>query len=250
MNACACSNIKVLHNILIPITNLQVSEAVKFGAELLESNTLTLNGVYEINDVCGGKVHTFHDNILTQQAHCSTKDNDGGWTVILRRKTYASQPVNFTRSWDDYVQGFGNLNTEFWYGLRNIHCLTTREQVELQLLVTLTNGTSLLWTYHQFVVDPPEDKYTLHVGEAEVPSGEYDILSYSNDGRPFTTYDSDNDNWSLNCALYHLQGNGGGWWYSGCSHIFLTHPRPSIHYPDRDYLDFVEMKVRPKRCTS
>ena len=80
---------------------------------------------------------------------------------ILRRKTDVSQRVNFTRTWDEYVQGFGDLNTEFWYGLCNIHCLTTGEQVELQLFVTLINGTSLLWTYHQFVVDQSRDKYTL-----------------------------------------------------------------------------------------
>ena len=173
------------------ISTLQASEAVKFSAEILESNPPT-SGVYEISDVCGGKVHAFHDNVLTQQAHCNMEDNDGGWTVILRRKLDVSKRVNFTRSWDEYVHGFGDLNTEFWYGLRNIHCLTTREQVDLQVLLNLSSGTSHLWTYHHFVVDRPEDKYTLHIGEAEGPSGFRDTMAHHN-GRPFSTYDNDND---------------------------------------------------------
>ena len=55
-------------------------------------------------------------------------DTDGGeWTVIMRRKRSVFSNVNFIRKWDDYENGFGNLNTEFWLGLRNIHCLTTRD---------------------------------------------------------------------------------------------------------------------------
>ena len=27
-------------------------------------------------------------------------------------------------SWTDYEEGFGDLNTEFWYGLKTIHFLT------------------------------------------------------------------------------------------------------------------------------
>ena len=41
--------------------------------------------------------------------------------------------VNFTRNWADYENGFGDLNGEFWYGLRNIHALTTENNVELHI---------------------------------------------------------------------------------------------------------------------
>ena len=177
------------------------------------------------------------------------EDNDGGWTVILRRKLDVSKRVNFTRSWDEYVHGFGDLNTEFWYGLRNIHCLTTREQVDLQVLLNLSSGTSHLWTYHHFVVDRPEDKYTLHVGEAEGPSGFRDTMAYHN-GRPFSTYDNDNDAASGNCALHPSYGDGGGWWYGGCSNYEPTRPRPRASSGQWQFLDYTEMNIRPKRCTS
>ena len=192
--------------------------------------------------MCGGKVHAFHEDLLTQQARCTDMDKDGGWTVILRRKQNVAKPVNFSRSWNDYVQGFGDLNTEFWYGLRNIHCLTSRQQVQLKLLLNFTNGSSFIWTYNHFVVDRPEDKYALHIGQAQGPNT-FDTMAYNN-GMPFTTYDSDNDGYSgLNCALSR---EGAGWWYNRCNYCEVTRPRPRIY--NRLYLDYVEMKVRPKLC--
>ena len=46
----------------------------------------------------------------------------GGWTVIQRRK---DGNIEFEeRDWVKYEDGFGNLNGEFWIGLRSMHCLT------------------------------------------------------------------------------------------------------------------------------
>ena len=160
---------------------------------------------------------------------------DGGWTVILRRKADLAQRVTFSRNWNDYVQGFGDLNTEFWYGLRNIHCLTSRQQVQLRLLLNFTNGSSFLWTYNHFVVDRPENNYTLHIGQAQGPST-FDTMAY-NDGMPFSTYDNDNDHSGNNCAIVQ---EGGGWWYDGCNYCELTCPHPQIWR--NLYLDYVEMK--------
>ena len=219
----------------------QASNTILFSAGVLNSSP-PARGIYQISDVCGGKVHAFHEDVLTQQAHC-TDEEDGGWTVILRRKSDIAQHVNFSRSWNDYVQGFGDLNTEFWYGLRNIHCLTSRQQVQLRLLLNFTNGTSFLWTYNHFVVDRPEDKYTLHIGQADGPNT-FDTLAYNN-GKPFSTYDNDNDNKGSNCAI---ERDGGGWWYDSCNFCELTRTRPQIW--QNLYLDYVEMKIRSKQCNS
>ena len=164
------------------------------------------SGIYDINHVCGEKPHIFHTSVPTLQASC----NNEGWTVILRRNSSVSPKVNFTRTWNDYKHGFGDLNTEFWYGLRNIHCLTTRQQVDLQILLQYTNGTSHTYTYQKFVVDGPEDKFTLHIGQLQQPAPGRDNMAYHN-GRPFSTYDKDNDSWSTgNCVLRSGFGNGGG----------------------------------------
>ena len=90
-------------------------------------------------------LYAFNENYLTQKALCDGKGDEGGWTVILKRNTSVSSRVSFTRTWNEYVQGFGDLNSEFWYGLRNIHCLTNRQSVDLKLSLTFTNRTTGFW---------------------------------------------------------------------------------------------------------
>ena len=208
------------------------------------------SGTYEINHVCGDKPHVFHTSVPALQARCS----NGGWTVILRRKADVLQQVNFTRTWNDYKHGFGDLNTEFWYGLRNIHCLTSRQEVDLYIELKYANGTENTYTYHHFRVDGPEDKYTLHVGQLQQPSPSHDNMAYHN-GRPFSTYDKDNDSWSSgNCAhsTSHIGGGrGGGWWFGDCSYGVLTKPHSTIFWnSSRSTIKYVEMKVRPKKCAT
>ena len=41
----------------------------------------------------------------------------GGWIVIQRNKK--DSLMNFNRNWADYEEGLGDLNTKFWYGLKN-----------------------------------------------------------------------------------------------------------------------------------
>ena len=202
-------------------------------------------------------MHAFHDTVLTQKAHCTMENDAEGWIVILRRKPDVLQQINFTRTWDEYVHGFGDLNTEFWYGLRNIHCLTSKQQVDLDLFIKLPNGTSFSCTYDHFKVDSPEKKYTLHIGKAEGRGCSYFVDPMRNiNGTHFSTYDSDNDNYSSrNCATHTSYGNGGGWWYSASncgSRPFTRNPQPYInfrHNGDLISINDIEMKLRPKQCS-
>ena len=82
----------------------------------------------------------------TLTARCDMETEGGGWMVIQRRVPDGT--VNFTRNWSDYENGFGDLEGEFWYGLRNIHHLTTRDDVELRIdMVREDDGTEFSWTY-------------------------------------------------------------------------------------------------------
>ena len=158
--------------------------------------------------------------------------------------------VNFNHLWADYERGFGDLNTEFWYGLRNIHCLTEREEVELQIEVRLDNGTGQVWTYGYFEVGGPETNYTLHIGQAQGPSNGFDSMAYHN-GMQFTTTDRDNDVASSNCAS---SVGGSGWWYKNCYRSLLTGIHGSVRlywrhrYNSGTIYPFAEMKLRPKNC--
>jgi hypothetical protein len=47
------------------------------------------------------------------------------WTVIQRR---INGTIDFYREWNDYKNGFGDLQTEFWLGNEKIHQLTNQGQ--------------------------------------------------------------------------------------------------------------------------
>ena len=127
--------------------------------------------------------------------------------MVIQRRINGS--VDFYLNWTDYVNGFGDLEGEFWYGLENIHCLTTREDVELR--IELGNGTvpSIVWTYQLFKVGGADTNYRLTIGQGTGVGGTYDAMAYHN-GHSFSTRDRDNDiRGSENCA----EVSGGAWWY-------------------------------------
>ena len=216
------------------------------------------SGVYEISNVYDQDSQSFlltPRRLPVMQARCDMETDGGGWMVILRRKSNVSSQVNFNRTWTEYENGFGDLNTEFWYGLRNIHCLTARDTVQLQVQLNYSNGTGLTLTYHHFRVHGAETDYRLHIGKAEGPSGGFDALRAHN-GKPFSTFDNNNvDNSSGNCAKRF----GGGWWFTNCYHSFPTGPhtprrsdtydqikwRVGSQYP---YFPHVEIKVQRTSC--
>ena len=158
----------------------------------------------------------FGSSAVMLSARCDMETDGGGWMVIQRR--VANGTVNFTRGWEDYVSGFGDLDGEFWYGLDNIHYLTTRDNVELRIdMVMEDDGSELTWTYQTFTVAGPEDKYRLTIGGGV--GTRLDAMAYHN-GQQFSTYDNDNDQCACNCALIHQ----GGWWYNSCYYANLNGP--------------------------
>ena len=182
------------------------------------------NGLYEIKDPCSGN-NTF--NFAKIHVRCDMETDGGGWIVIQRRITNGT--VNFTRNWEDYVNGFGDLDGEFWIGLNNIYQLTNQQNVELQISVWNDPETSITWNYQTFRISGPENKYILTVGGGTGDGS--DALVYHN-GQYFSTYDRDNDKWSSNCA-YNLQG---GWWYRNCyaSNLNGRHQRSGLPGVSRD----------------
>ena len=218
---------------------------------------MTPTRVYKVRDttLTIQSQFSFSDTYTTLTARCDMETDGGGWMVIQRR--IANGNVNFTRDWNDYVNGFGDLNGEFWYGLDNIHYLTTRDDVELRIdMVMEDDGSELTWTYQTFTVAEANDNYRLTIGGG-VGTG-VDAINYHN-GQQFSTYDNDNDqhsNIDYNCA-YRFQG---GWWYNSCYYANLNGPHdippnPSVDqrgakmrwYYNRD-VSSSEMKIRPKQC--
>ena len=70
--------------------------------------------------------------------------------------------VNFAQSWNDYVNGFGHLNGEFWLGLEKIHRLT-RDKVEIYFNMTKWDNTIKYAHYKVFTVHGAATQYRMNV---------------------------------------------------------------------------------------
>ena len=79
--------------------------------------------------------------MVTTTGYCDMTIDHGGWIVIQRNKVLNSL-VDFNKNWTDYEKGFGDLNTEFWYGLEEIYCLTQRGQWEMRVDYQKNDKTS------------------------------------------------------------------------------------------------------------
>ena len=190
--------------------------------------TFLASGVYKINK------GTFDKDAL---AYCDMVTDGGGWIVIQRNKR--SSAVNFNRQWVDYEKGFGDLNTEFWYGLEELHCLTQRGQWEMRVDFQKTDNTWSYLRYTQFSVGSANDEYPLTVGGYSGSiSSSYAI--YFN-GRKFSTPNNDNDGSSSNCAA----SDRSGWWQNSCRYVNLNYQPPYIYGYS---VIFSEMKIRPRNC--
>ncbi|XP_067877371.1 angiopoietin-related protein 6 isoform X2 [Heterodontus francisci] len=145
------------------------------------------------------------------QVWCEQQD-PGGWTVIQRRQDGS---VNFFRTWENYKQGFGNIDGEYWLGLENIYWLTNQDNYKLLILMDDWQGRRVFAEYDNFRVEAEADFYRLRLGHYRGNAG--DSLSWHN-GKQFTTLDRDRDLYIGNCAHYQK----GGWWYYTCAHSNLN----------------------------
>ena len=80
--------------------------------------------------------------------------------MIQRRKDGS---VDFNRPWSDYEKGFGDLNGEFWYGLKNMNCLTQIGQWELRIDFEFKNKTRSYLHYNVFKVGSATDEHPLTI---------------------------------------------------------------------------------------
>uniref|UniRef100_A0A4W5KFK9 Tenascin C n=1 Tax=Hucho hucho TaxID=62062 RepID=A0A4W5KFK9_9TELE len=178
------------------------------------------------------------------QVYCDMTTDGGGWMVFLRRQ---SGKLEFFRNWKNYTGGFGDINAEFWFGLANLHKMTTAGQYELRVDLR-DNGESAYAQYDKFTIAEPRSRYKIHIGGFSGTAG--DSMTY-HQGRPFSTYDNDNDIAVTNCALSYK----GAFWYKNCHRVNLmgrygddSHSKGInwFHWKGHEHsIQFAEMKIRP-----
>ncbi|XP_051858688.1 ficolin-1-like [Drosophila albomicans] len=56
--------------------------------------------------------------------------DDDGWMIIQRR---INGKQDFDKNWQEYVDGFGYLDGDFWFGLEKLHLVTSSMRHQLQI---------------------------------------------------------------------------------------------------------------------
>ncbi|KAG8174249.1 hypothetical protein JTE90_029272, partial [Oedothorax gibbosus] len=104
------------------------------------------------------------------RVQCDMDTDGGGWTVLQRRGNF-SQLENFDRGWQDYKNGFGNLEMDFWLGNDIIFALTNQGNYSLRMDMTAADGGSAYALYQEFRIRDENANYRLHVKEYSGTAG-------------------------------------------------------------------------------
>eukprot|EP00118_Oscarella_pearsei_P014606 m.126027 g.126027 ORF g.126027 m.126027 type:complete len:237 (+) comp37888_c1_seq18:61-771(+) len=178
------------------------------------------------------------------KVYCDMVTDGGGWAVFQRRKDGS---VNFFRLWNDYKNGFGDLNGEFWLGLDKIHRLARIPRL-LRVDMIAFSGETAHALFKTFKIGGEAQQYVLNI---DGYSGNVGDSLGGHNGAKFHTKDKDTVN---KCANQFK----GAWWYIACHSSNLNglyHKGAHKSYADgvnwrtfkgyHESLKFTEMKVRP-----
>ena len=87
---------------------------------------------------------------------CDQTTDGGGWTVIQQRGSFPPSPqLNFSRGWEQYQAGFGDVTGrgEFWAGNDLISQLTAVPPTHLRVHLSDHNGSTAFAEYSTFRFD-------------------------------------------------------------------------------------------------
>ncbi|XP_060661882.1 angiopoietin-related protein 3-like [Drosophila nasuta] len=210
--------------------------------ELTNLNSFKEKSVESLPDSCIGWTAGTLKIQLPNKESSNVLCDDDGWMIIQRR---INGEQDFNKNWQEYVNGFGDINGEFWIGLEKLHLLTSSERYQLNILMTIDGYTSFV-EYEDFRVGNSESLYELESLGKFIKGSKYPFTINSltaKANKKFSTYDKkNNSNTYENCAKNGM----GGWWYSNyCSNSNLNAPynREMVWYFNT--VTSATMKIRP-----
>ncbi|XP_017105352.2 fibrinogen C domain-containing protein 1-like [Drosophila bipectinata] len=177
--------------------------------------------------------------------------------MVIQRRVDGS--VDFTRSWNEYRDGLGNLTGELSIGLDKLHFITNSRQHELLIRLGIVNGSTDFVKYDDFMVCIKDTAYLLEsIGNHTGSAG--DSLNKYHTNMIFLTFHGDTHLHKYNYA----EKFGGGWRLPNCA-LSQLNRRFYKEGKQKDDLygilcrschgweynvshTFVKMMIRPKLC--
>lgn len=185
------SELEQVEEVYESIVNKLPSDCARVG------NNIKGNGLYLIAPVA-------HHPVMV---HC--RDN---WTTIQRR---LDGSVDFNRTWNEYAQGFGQPNGEYWVGNEVLHGLSSRSCLRLRIEIQDIYDNYWYAEYATMRISSRDEGYRLDI--SGYTGNASNALDYQNH-MEFSSIDVDRDISYTNCAANYE----GGWWFSHCQHANLN----------------------------
>ncbi|XP_071127532.1 fibrinogen-like protein A [Mytilus edulis] len=161
-----------------------------------------------------GVYHIYPTGVPGYKVYCDMDTDGGGWTVFQYR---SGGVVSFhTKLWEDYKNGFGEVNGDHWLGNDRVHQLTGLGNNVLRIYFEDWEGNSRYAVFNSFSLGDEVSNYILSYGSYSGNAGNSLVNNVK-----FTTADRQNDGRpkGYNCAKDQY---GGPWWYPYSCGLFRS----------------------------
>lgn len=113
-------------------------------------------------------IFSSHDNPWIVNTSCISEEQ------VFQRRLNGS--VDFYRNWLEYVNGFGDVDSEYWLGLRHLHRLTHADLMEVLIYLEDFEDNSRYARYNFFAVSSEYTDFRLDIGSYHGDAGKDCLL--------------------------------------------------------------------------
>nr|XP_056701265.1 angiopoietin-related protein 3 [Euleptes europaea] len=143
--------------------------------------------------------------------YCEMK-TESSWTVIQNR---VDGSLDFNQTWESYINGFGNLEGEFWLGLRKIHSIV--DQADYILRIELEDWkANKRYIEYTLTMGGPETDYAICL--TKITGNIASALPEQKEVKFSTKDHGNNTEGNTDCP----DNYSGGWWHNECEETNLN----------------------------